>query len=172
MENVPQEDPPLKNSNTLFAPGWMRSKVTQLNHAFNSLPITTRRRVAVTAGIVTALTILMLTVLPFYKTQENIPDVETITLPLDINQHPDMEQHNANTLAPLGKMKGEIDDKFEAFYLAVDNEGTVFINRDPPYGADRFLKTNGWEAITMEQLKQYEKELHFIPHNNRKGLTP
>ncbi len=172
MEKAEKEDSALNNSNTWFASRWMRSKVVTINDAFNSLPITTRQRVAITCGIVAVLTILMLTVLPFYSSQENIPEVETITLPLDINQYPEMEQHNANTLAPLGKMKGEIDEQFEAFYLAVDNEGTVFINRDPPYGSDRFLKTNGWEAITMEQLKEYEKELHFTPHNNRKGLTP
>jgi hypothetical protein len=172
MENAEQKDPQSKNSDNWFGSRWMRSKVLTMNDAFNSLPITTRRRVAIICGIGAALTIVMLTVLHFYTTQENIPHAETITLPLDINQHPDMEQHNATTLAPLGKMKGEIDDKFEAFYLAVDNEGTVFINRDPPYGADRFLKTNGWEAITMEQLREYEKHLHFIPQNNRKGLTP
>lgn len=172
MENVEQKDPALKNSNYWFVSRWMRSKVLTINDTFNSLPIATRRRIAITCGIAAALTILVLTVLPFHSKQDNIPDTEVITLPHDINQYPDMEQHNANTLAPLGKMKGEIDDKFEAFYLAVDNEGTVFINRDPPYGADRFLKTNGWEAITMEQLKEYEKELHFTPHNNRKGLTP
>jgi hypothetical protein len=171
MENV-EKDSALDNGNNWFGSRWMRSKVLTVNDAFNSLPITTRRHVAITCGIVAALTILMLTMLPFYSTQENIPDVETITLPLDINQYSEMEQHNAKTLAPLGKMKGEIDDKFEAFYLAVDNEGTVFINRDPPYGADRFLKTNGWKAITTEQLREYESKLHFIPHNNRKGLTP
>jgi len=172
METANQKDPGLKGGSASFASVWLRSKVLLLNDTFNSLSIGARRRIAITCGITAAFAILVLTVLPFYSKQENIPDVDAITLPKDINEYHDMEQHNAKTLAPLGKMKGEVDGKFEAFYLAVDNEGTVFINRDPPYGADRFLKTNGWEAITMEQLREYEKKLHFIPHNNRKGLTP
>lgn len=172
METTNEKDHGVKGGIASFASVWLRSKVLLLNYAFNSLSIVTRRRIAITSGITAASAILVLTVLPFYSRQENIPGVDAITLPQDINEYHNMEQHNAKTLAPLGKMKGEVDGKFEAFYLAVDNEGTVFINRDPSYGADRFLKTSGWEAITMEQLREYEKNLHFIPHNNRKGLTP
>jgi hypothetical protein len=150
---------------------WLHAKVTLLNKAFNSLSIVIQRRIMITCGMATASAILLLTIMPFYTRQENIIDPEPITLPQDIYQYHDMEQHNAKTLAPIGKMKGEIDGKFESFYIAIDNQGTVFINRDPLYGSERFLKANGWEAITIEQLREYEKKLHFIPHS-KKGLTP
>lgn len=147
--------------------GWIRAKTELLNDKFNSLSIAARRRITISFGIGTATIVIMLIVQALNSDQHSIPAAETITLPQDIYQENEMKHNNANTLAPIGKMKGEIDGKFEAFYLAIDNEGTLFINRDPPYGEDRFLKTNGWQAIPNEQFREYEKELHFIPHSRK-----
>ena len=68
-------------------------------------------------------------------------------------------------------MKGEIDGDFEAFYLAVDKDGQVYLNRDPDYSENRYEKSRGWELVTREQLAVYEKELHFIPLQ-KKSLKP
>lgn len=171
MKSIKEKEHGSEKNVASFSSLWMRSKVYYINEAFNSLSILTRRKIAITCGIAAAATALILTIRPFYSEQENIPLIKTITLPLDIYEHNEMEQYKAKLLIPIGKMKGEIDGVFEAFYIAIDNEGTIFINRDPVYGEDRFLKTNGWDAITNEQFRLYEKALHFVPHN-RKGLTP
>lgn len=72
-------------------------------------------------------------------------------------------------LEPVGKMKGEIDGAFESFYLAVDLEGQMFINRDPAYSKERYEQSNGWKPITRQQLEAYERDLRFFP-SERKGL--
>lgn len=75
----------------------------------------------------------------------------------------DSEQKPADMLIPIGKMKGEVEGKFEAFYLAVDKEGQLHINRNPPFLKDALHKSAEWETITRQQLDRYEKQLHFIP---------
>jgi hypothetical protein len=66
-------------------------------------------------------------------------------------------------LTPIGKMKGEMDGKFEAFYLAMDKEGQLYVNRNPPFLKDTFNKSAQWELISRQQLEKFEKQLHFIP---------
>jgi hypothetical protein len=66
------------------------------------------------------------------------------------------------TLMPLGKLKGEMNGEFEAFYLAMDAGGQLYINRDLGYRRTAYEKSNGWELITRSQLANYEKQLHFI----------
>ena len=66
-------------------------------------------------------------------------------------------------LIPLGKMKGEMDGEFEAFYLAFDMAGQLYINYSPSYSKEMYCKSNGWLQITRRQLEQYEKQLHFFP---------
>lgn len=75
---------------------------------------------------------------------------------------------NGQQLNPVGKMKGEIDDEFESFYLAQDKDGQVYMNRNPEYTEHRYDKSKGWEAITQAQLDEYKKKLHFIPQKSRK----
>ena len=91
--------------------------------------------------------------------------IDRITLPKDIN----MNEPGTNKLTPIGKMKGEIDGEFEAFHVAVDQEGQLFINRDPEFSKDSLNKSKGWEPITRQQLETYQKQLHFIP-SHKKGL--
>ncbi|MEQ1588145.1 MAG: hypothetical protein ABL895_19845 [Cyclobacteriaceae bacterium] len=71
-------------------------------------------------------------------------------------------------LIPLGKMKGEIDGKFEAFYIALDQDGQFFINRNPRY-ADALSKSKDWVPISLDQFRNYEQQLHFLP-NQGKGV--
>ncbi len=67
-------------------------------------------------------------------------------------------------LLPVGKMKGEIDSRYEAFYLAVDTDGKLYLNRDMDYGRNAYRKSERWEEITPDQLQTYESRLHFLPH--------
>ncbi|HEU5289437.1 MAG TPA: hypothetical protein VFU05_02265 [Cyclobacteriaceae bacterium] len=92
-----------------------------------------------------------------------IISIDKITSPKDIY----MNDSATQKLTPIGKMKGEIDGEFEAFYVAVDTEGQLFINRDPEFSKDSLSKTKGWEPITRQQLNAYEKQLHFIPAQKR-----
>lgn len=80
-----------------------------------------------------------------------------------------VEDRDTEQLNPVGKMKGEINGKFESFYIAVDQEGELFINHDPEYSEDRYKKSNGWKPITRQQLETYERDLRFFP-SQRKGL--
>lgn len=75
---------------------------------------------------------------------------------------------NGQQLKPVGKMKGEIDDEFESFYLARNKDGQVYMNRNPEYTQDRYDQTKGWEAITQAQLNEYKTKLHFIPQKTRR----
>ena len=72
-------------------------------------------------------------------------------------------------LIPLGKMKGEVDDNYDSFYVAIDNEGKLFINRNLEYGKEAYLKSDRWQSISIPELKEYERHLHFIPMKS-KGL--
>lgn len=91
--------------------------------------------------------------------------MDKITSPKDIYMNDSVTQK----LTPIGKLKGEIDGEFEAFYVAVDPDGQLFINRDPEFSKDSLNKSKGWEPITRQQLDAYEKQLHFIPAQ-KKGL--
>ena len=90
---------------------------------------------------------------------------ESITLPNDIK----MNEPSTQKLIPVGKMKGELDGEFEAFHIAVDREGQLFINRNPEFSKDSLSKSKGWEPVTRQQLETYQKQLHFIP-SHKKGL--
>lgn len=90
---------------------------------------------------------------------------------IELNMQVMQQQSTGQQLIPIGKMKGEINQEFTAFYLALDKNGQVYINRDPVYGEDRYVKSNDWKPITNEQLSFYEDELHFIPHQ-KKSLKP
>jgi hypothetical protein len=79
-----------------------------------------------------------------------------------------MQQSDTTNLTHIGKMKGEIDKKFEAFHLAIDSDGNLFINRDPEFSKDSLNKSKGLEPITRQQLEDYEKQLHFIPDRKKK----
>lgn len=150
---------------------YMRGKVTVASDAFNRLPLKSKRITVLVFGMVAGTWAMAVMVEPFLFPQTDLPEVQPISTPIDIYPDNTMKHNEAQALIPLGKMKGEIDGEFEAFYIAIDQEGQLYINRDPSHGSDRFLKSSDWEKITGEQFRQYEKQLHFLPHG-RKGLTP
>ncbi len=126
-----------------------------------------RRAILVAAGLVIASLCGVILHNAIDGISANTISLDKITLPEDIYMQPT----DTVKLIPIGKMKGELDGEFEAFYLAIDKEGQVYLNRDPELSEDRYDKSRGWEPVTREQLKVYEKELHFIRHQ-KKRLTP
>jgi hypothetical protein len=151
---------PLKVKFKLF----LKKKVDILNKAFNNLSITGKRISLMSMGALIA-GICVLLVLQALFSQTNTINIDQLTLPIEIY----MQQSDTTNLTHIGKLKGEIDKKFESFHLAADNDGNLFINRDPEFSKDSLNKSKGWEPITRQQLETYEKQLHFIP-DRKKGL--
>jgi hypothetical protein len=145
----------------------IKPRIEKLNTMFNRFPQGRRKIILVIVGVMIAMLCGKVVFNAIYGVPANPISVDKITIPKDIY----MPQTDTQTLTPIGKMKGEIDGEFEAFYLAVDKSGELYINRDPEHGEDRYDKSNGWEPVTREQLAVYEKELHFIPHQKR-SLKP
>jgi len=142
-------------------------RIDYLNTTFNAFPQSKKKIILAVAGVMIACLSGAMVLNAIYGVPENPLTFDKITLPHDIQ----MQQTDTTTLTPIGKMKGEIDGDFEAFYLAVDKDGQVYLNRDPDYSENRYEKSRGWELVTREQLAVYEKELHFTPHQ-RKSLKP
>ena len=75
-----------------------------------------------------------------------------------------MRQHkDLRKLIPLGKMKGEYNGEYDSFYVALDANASIFINRNLEYSDSAYFKSNRWEKITRNQLKEYANQLCFIP---------
>ena len=91
---------------------------------------------------------------------------ERIAMPYDIFKKEGAAVSD-NQLIPVGKMKGEIDGDFDSFYVAVDNKGSIYINREIEYSESAYDKTDDWKQISREKLTEYERELHFIPSRSR-----
>jgi hypothetical protein len=142
----------------------LKKKVDVFNKAFNNLSITAKR-ISLMSMCVLIAGICVLLVLQALFSQTNRINIDQLTLPIEIY----MQQSDTTNLTHIGKMKGEIDKKFESFHLAVDSDGNLFINHDPEFSKDSLNKSKGWEPITRQQLKDYEEQLHFIP-DRKKGL--
>ena len=97
--------------------------------------------------------------------------IESIKTPKDIYMKEQTEAISRDQLIPVGKLKGEMDGEFEAFYLAVDHEGRTYRNPWPGVSKGAYHKSNGWQEISREELARYEKQLHFFPART-KGLKP
>lgn len=134
------------------------------HHPFTNIR---RKAILIAAGLVIASLCGVILYNAIYGISAKTISLDKITLPEDIYMQPT----DTVKLIPIGKMKGELDGEFEAFYLAIDKDGQVYLNRDPELSEDRYDKSKGWEPVTREQLKVYEKELHFIRHQ-KKRLTP
>jgi hypothetical protein len=87
-------------------------------------------------------------------------NVEKITMPNDLY----MKTPDTQKLTPIGKMKGEIGGEFDAFHVAIDHEGQLYINRNPEFTTDSLDISKGWKQITHQELDDYKKKLHFIPY--------
>ena len=143
----------------------LKSKVDVLNKAFNNLSITAKRISLMGMGAAIAFVCTLLILQSLFSQKNTIMKVDQLTLPKDIY----MKLPDTTQLTHVGKLKGEIDEKFESFHLAVDNDGNLFINHDPEFSKGSLNKSKGWEPITRQQLETYEKQLHFIP-DRKKGL--
>jgi len=143
----------------------LKKKVDVFNKVFNSLSITAKRISLRSMGAATAFVCTLLILQSLFSQKNTIIKVDQLTLPKDIY----MKLPDTTQLTHVGKLKGEIHEKFESFHLAVDSDGNLFINHDPEFSKDSLNKSKGWEPITRQQLETYEKQLHFIP-DRKKGL--
>lgn len=138
---------------------FVKGKISSINHSFNHLTASTKRLLLILFGISIAFLCTFLILRPVQDGHSDL-HIDKIMLPDDINRNP----NNTHELTPVGNMKGEIDGQFESFYIAVDAQGQLFINRNPEYSENRYRKSNGWEPVTSRQLEAFEKELQFTPH--------
>jgi hypothetical protein len=146
--------------------GWAR-RVDKANEAFNRLSKRRKKYAVLGFGISVTLCSTFLIVQAFKKEEsKNHFKPNKITMPYDIFME-DEARTTEDQLTPVGKMKGEIDGEFESFYVAVDNTGTIYINRDIEYSERAYEKTDDWKQISREKLMEYEKALHFMPSKGR-----
>jgi hypothetical protein len=148
-----------------------RKAINKANRKFNKLSLPAKRWLVIFFGIVSA-AICLGTVKGFFSSQKSgLLRGELISMPTTTSP---MEKNLTNdSLIPLGKMKGEIDGEFDSFYVAVDKEARLFINRNITYSETAYRKSEAWKEITMRELKEYERSLHFIPLSQKsKGLKP
>lgn len=146
-----------------------RSRVGAASQTFNRLSKQGQKTIVIVFGIcVTIISVFLILQDPRDPGSNTGFKPDKIAMPYDIFMENETRV-TENQLTPVGKMKGEIDGEFESFYVAVDNKGTVYINRDIEYSERAYRKTEDWKQISKEKLMEYEKELHFIPLGG-KGL--
>ena len=162
MKTTSEEGP------NLHINGTMKRKVDAINKRFNAMPLRAKQFIVISFGMLMSMVCIVLVIQAVQNKVADTISIEKINLPKDTFMN---SIDSTNQLIPVGKLKGEINGNFEAFYVAVDGEGQVYINRNPAFGASRFVKSEEWQPISRKQLEIYEKELHFIPHKS-KGLKP
>ena len=97
----------------------------------------------------------------------NHVSLSQIKTPTDIYMK---EKQDSDHLIIVGKLKGEVNGEFEAFYLAVDRNGQLYANHNLAFSEQPSVKSSSWEMISRKQLDYYEKTLHFLPVKG-KSLT-
>ena len=145
----------------------MSERVKNVNSSFNRLSKGRKQVLILVFGLcVTGISATL--IIPALRNQKSQvrfkPDC--IVMPYDIFMD-DERSISEDQLTPVGKMKGEIDGEFESFYVAVDKEGAIYINRDIEYWERAYDKTDDWKQISREKLMEYEKDLDFIPSRLR-----
>jgi hypothetical protein len=150
----------------------VRKAVDRANAFFNSLTDRGKKIALLVFGSVMGGISIML-IMQALASQENDGklSIESIKTPEDIYMKEQTEAISRDQLIPVGKLKGEMDGEFEAFYLAVDHEGRTYRNPWPGVSKGAYHKSNGWQEISREELAKYEKQLHFFPARS-KGLKP
>ncbi len=88
-----------------------------------------------------------------------------------LTQQPMQTKPDTTELIPLGKMKGEVNGKFEAFYVAMDRRGNFFKNENPAYSNERWKMSPDWKPLSYNQFMEYDKQLQFLPLKS-KQLKP
>lgn len=150
----------------------VRGIVEKANPFFNGLTVRGQKAVLLIFGAVMGGISIML-IMQALDNQENDRrlSIESISTPKDIYMEDQTKTISRDQLIPVGKLKGEMDGEFEAFYLAVDHEGKTYINPWPGVSRDAYHKSNGWREISRQELARYEEQLHFLPART-KGLKP
>lgn len=145
----------------------LANRLNDLNSYFNRQSTTRKKTTVLFFGICVTVISAML-IIKALRNQENRIDFkpERVAMPYDIFMQEERIISN-NQLTPVGKMKGEIDGEFESFYVAVDGEGAIYINRDIEYSDNAYDKSEDWKQISKEKLMEYERDLHFIPSQAR-----
>jgi hypothetical protein len=150
----------------------VRGSVEKANSFFNGLTVHGQKAVLLVFGAVMGGISIML-IMQALDNQENDQrlSMESIITPKDIYMNDQTKTISRDQLIPVGKLKGEMDGEFEAFYLAVDHEGKTYMNPWPGVSRDAYHKSNGWREISRQELARYEAQLHFLPART-KGLKP
>lgn len=144
-----------------------KTKMESVNTAFNQLPSSRKKTSILVFGLcVTAISAMLVIGAMRDRSNHVLFKPERIAMPYDIFMKNETSVTEGQ-LTPVGKMKGEIDGEFESFYVAVDNAGAIYINRDIEYSERAYDKTDDWKQISREKLTEYEKDLHFIPLRSR-----
>ncbi|HEY0744404.1 MAG TPA: hypothetical protein VGD40_23220 [Chryseosolibacter sp.] len=145
----------------------IHNAVTILNLSFNRLSKSTKRSLVVVFGIcVTGISGML--VQQALGNQENRIQFkhQRVVMPYDISGA-DERKISDKQLRPIGKMEGETDGQFDSFCVAVDKDGSIFINRNIAYSQKAYEKSSDWKQISREKLIEYERDLHFIPMQAR-----
>ena len=146
--------------------------VHKANALFNGLTARGKKAILLIFGSVMGGISIML-IMQALGNQENDGklSIESISRPKDIYMKEETETMSRDQLIPVGKLKGEMDGQFEAFYLAVDHEGRTYMNPWPGVSKEAYHRSNGWQEISRQELARYQKQLHFLPARS-KGLKP
>ena len=159
----------MKRNSKIFeqAKSTFSAKIELVNTTFNQLPSAWKKASILVFGLcITAISAILVIGAVRDDSNHILFTPEQIAMPYDIFMK-DETSVTESQLTPVGKMKGEIDGEFESFYVAVDNAGAIYINRDIEYSERAYDKTDYWKQISREKLTEYEKDLHFIPSRSR-----
>ncbi len=146
---------------------WSIERIESLNKRFNRLSSPVKKTLLLLFGLVIGSICLLMLLRAIYGDTASQNLNESITIPKDTYMKK-LEGISENKLNPIGKLKGEVEGEFEAFYLAMDDAGQLYINRSLPMTKDAYDKANGWEKVSRRELKKYEEQLHFIPHKSKR----
>lgn len=138
----------------------LRGKVDNLNTTFNKMSLPAQRLTMLSIGLLMAAVCLLALADGINPSQVNPIVTDSILRP---NIQPMEKQQDTTELIPLGKLKGEINGEFTAFYVAMDRKGNFFKNESPSYSKDRWIKSDNWKQLSYREFKEYEKQLHFLP---------
>lgn len=147
----------------------MQRWLAMISKHFNALSKPSQHKAVLL--IAASLFALLTTLLVWGETVLSEKQIGVISIP-SIRQSND-ETMKQEQLIPLGKMKGEVNGEFDSFYVAIDKNARIFINRDIDYGPNAFSKSKKWVEITRAKLAEYERDLSFRPINQKsKSLKP
>lgn len=141
--------------------------ISTANEKFNSLSVKAKRSTVIAFGAIVGFVCSSLIFKAIKEGSNHLSRPGDISLTSKI---PMRNHKHLRKLIPLGKMKGEYNGEYDSFYVALDRDASIFINRNLEYSDSAYFKSNRWEKITQNQLKEYADQLCFIPFD-RNGKT-